>query len=63
MQEVNMEYAPADEAVDMGEQTVTLSDELFISLCDIFDTLDIYLSETSDQPLDYSAVQEELAFA
>jgi hypothetical protein len=62
MQEVNMEYAPADEAVDMGEQTVTLSDELFISLCDIFDTLDMYLSEV-DQPLDYSATQEELAFA
>jgi hypothetical protein len=58
-----MEYAPADEAVDMGEQTVTLSDELFISLCDIFDTLDIYLSETSDSPLDYSAMQEEVAFA
>jgi hypothetical protein len=58
-----MEYAPADEAVDMGEQTVTLSDELFISLCDIFDTLDIYLSESLDQPLDYAATQEELAFA
>jgi hypothetical protein len=59
MQEANMEYAPADEAVDMGEQTVSLDEELFVSLCDLYDVLDTFLME-SIESLDYSAVQEEL---
>jgi hypothetical protein len=57
---------PADEARDTGEQTVTLGEEHFVAVCDLYDAFDVYLSEISgisDQPLDYSAAQEELALA
>ena len=56
-----MEDAPADEAADMGEQT-TIEEELFIRVCDLYDVLDVYLSELSE-PLDSAVVQEEVAVA
>jgi hypothetical protein len=62
MQEVNMEYAPADEAWDMGEYA-EVDAEFFVSVCDLFD---MYQPEYSAyQPVDYldAMIQEDAAVA
>jgi hypothetical protein len=65
MQEVNMEYAPADEAWDMGTECFGYSGD-FDTLVSLYGDVGIYLSAyETEEPLDYldAMMQEDAAVA